>query len=146
MKKRPKLTPQDVLDIGYKHCIEQGCRSYGDTPDDRQSARCLYRGPNGISCIVGCFIHDGEYASWMDTVGDVGSLINHLREHPKKRLLKLQAFLKKHQSLLASMQSVHDGKNGQVRPLEGEAFRESIREGLAKVAELHGLLDPRRLG
>lgn len=55
---------QDVFDVVAKHLLTQGKRSEGVTtsPAGYSHTACLYRGPGGLSCAVGCLIKDEAYS------------------------------------------------------------------------------------
>lgn len=75
------------------HLLTQNKKS--SRPDDPD--RCLYRGPNGTSCAVGCLIPDAEYNP---TIME-GYSVNLIVEHsPTTALHDLK--------LLSTLQEVHD--------------------------------------
>jgi hypothetical protein len=53
-------TLQEVFDHGAKHLLTQNAKSL-KTLGPRKGPSCMYRGPNGLKCAVGCFIPDEEY-------------------------------------------------------------------------------------
>ena len=63
------MNEQELFNQAVVHCATQGRRS--TVPDD--SDQCLYRGPDGLRCVVGALIFDEEYTS--DIEGRVASLV-----------------------------------------------------------------------
>ena len=57
-------TDQTAFDAAYVHCMEQEVRAMGN-------GLCLYRGPNGTKCAIGCLIPDNLYRKGME--GDPAS-------------------------------------------------------------------------
>jgi hypothetical protein len=47
-------TEQEMFDKVANHLFNQGCKS-------ADACRCLYRGPNGTKCAIGCLIPDELY-------------------------------------------------------------------------------------
>lgn len=62
-------TDQTAFDAAYVHCMEQKVRSV-DTRD------CLYRGPNGTKCAVGCLIPDDLYHEDMEGSSGAGVVMS----------------------------------------------------------------------
>lgn len=58
-----QLRPQETFDRVAKHLLKQNKQS---TRQD--SSACLYRGPDGLKCAVGCLIQDSEYHPSMEGV------------------------------------------------------------------------------
>lgn len=52
--------PQVVFDIVAEHLLKQNERS------ENEDHICLYRGPRGLKCAVGCLIPDDKYNSIME--------------------------------------------------------------------------------
>jgi hypothetical protein len=54
-----KGTQQEIFDKVVEHLFAQGCKSseYGVNVGET----CLYRGPNGTKCAIGCLIPDNRY-------------------------------------------------------------------------------------
>lgn len=64
-------TEQEVFTIAATHLIAQGVKSYGklidpEDPGGPPSGACMYRGPSGTSCAVGCLIPDDSYTPNME--------------------------------------------------------------------------------
>ena len=92
------MNRQEVFDKCLAHLREQGEKSR----DDRRG--CLYRGPNGLMCAVGCLIDDEHYDAAFEGQGAEGCLI--VQEAIEKSLkCKIG-----HDDLvlLSEMQSIHD--------------------------------------
>lgn len=89
------MIAQEIFDQVVAHLGRQRARSI-----DHDTGLCLYRGPDGLKCAVGCLITDAEYTSEMDTLGsdvrdlqDGGLLPERLRDDV---------------GLLSYLQEVHD--------------------------------------
>ncbi len=50
------MTNQDLFNTVYRHLLTQGVKAI-----DPQTEKCLYRGPNGTKCAIGCLIPDDRY-------------------------------------------------------------------------------------
>ena len=86
------MSDQETFDTVVAHLRKQGRKSQ----EDRQ---CLYRGPDGTKCAVGCLIPDSEYSPKLE----MHSIINlefSRRLPPSLEGLNLR--------LLRELQSVHD--------------------------------------
>ena len=66
------MNNQEFFDKTLAHLKQQGVRS-------AQTARCLYRGPNGTKCAIGFHIPDELYKPEMEGKG-VGNLLGHYPE------------------------------------------------------------------
>lgn len=53
------MNDQEAFTKMRDHLLEQKVRS--GTRASRSTYTCLYRGPNGLKCAVGCLIPDSEY-------------------------------------------------------------------------------------
>lgn len=58
--KKKGLTEQEIFDTVVSHLMTQRVQSADESGD------CLYRGPDGLSCAVGCLIPDDLYDVKMD--------------------------------------------------------------------------------
>jgi hypothetical protein len=56
-------TRQEIFDIVSRHLLSQGIKSID------MSGTCLYRGPNGLKCAVGCLIPDDLYRQQLEMQG-----------------------------------------------------------------------------
>lgn len=107
------MTRQEIFDKVVKHLLKQGEKSA--TIREDEGTRCLYRGPNGLMCAVGCLIPDEEYTDFMEDcpVGGlpsyctVGSFVYEL--------------VGEHRTLLQDLQHIHDN-------YEVENWRHLLRE------------------
>lgn len=70
-----KLNMQETFENVVRHLYAQG------HPAMDESGACLYRGPNGTKCAVGCLIPDDLYKRQMDEDG--GSVLNLLPMFPE---------------------------------------------------------------
>ncbi len=85
------MTNQEAFETMVRHLRRQGKRSV------RIGAyTCLYRGPNGLRCAVGCLIPDDQYKRSLE--GKAASCIAN----------KVPALSDIGPGLLSEMQSVHD--------------------------------------
>lgn len=97
----------------------------------RQSAidgGCLYRGPDELSCAVGCLITDEEYVDAMDDM-DQGSSVKSLFE----RNLLPHRFIP-HLQLLGDLQRIHDNINNW-----GTLDRAYMKQDLRSIANYYTL-------
>jgi len=90
------LTLQETFDKVATHLLRQNARSESATT-------CLYRGPNGLKCAVGCLIDDAVYSPEIEgfAVKDVACIKSALRKSgvPTGR---------KAMDLLVNLQVLHD--------------------------------------
>ena len=95
------MTRQEIFDKVVKHLLAQGAKSvtYRESGDQ---FRCLYRGPNGLMCAVGCLIPDEEYGEWMEDL-PVRDLRNGASTGPITFSL-----VEDHLRLLQDLQYIHD--------------------------------------
>lgn len=85
---------QEIFDKVATHLFTQGVMSHSDAMDD-----CLYRGPNGTMCAVGCLIPDDKYTYDMEhkSVFYLGKVYPEL-------------FHKRNIPLLDALQNIHDDR------------------------------------
>lgn len=88
------ITQQETFDTVVRHLRTQGCKSIAD-------GACMYRGPDGLKCAVGCLIPDDDYRPEMESqaacaLGSVGRLLHDLGHDL---------------SLINALQLVHDSWN-----------------------------------
>lgn len=55
------LTKRQIFETVRDHLLSQGERSEKDN-------RCLYRGPDGLKCAVGCLINDEFYSETFENI------------------------------------------------------------------------------
>lgn len=69
---------QETFDTIYKHLLDQGGKSV-----DRDTGICMYRGPNGTKCAIGCLIPDDKYdPKWERLpIGDLTGVITFDNAH-----------------------------------------------------------------
>ena len=87
------MTPQRIFNKAARHLLKQNKKS-----EDFLSRRCMYRGPNGLKCAVGCLIPDSKYVPNMEDK-TVYMLIN-------MNLAPL--YFTEHFELLRNLQKIHD--------------------------------------
>ena len=64
------MNRQEALDKAYLGLMDQGCRSTNN------KGSCLYRGPNGLKCIIGMLVDDEIAAIWDATDdSEIGSIL-----------------------------------------------------------------------
>lgn len=121
------MNAQEIFDTVAAHLIKQGRPSkvrkdYTDM--------CLYRGPRGTSCAVGCLMTEDEYDPEMEH-----NSVTHLDEFEKGR-----AFLKRmgeeNKGLLRDLQEVHDYQMINDR---GRFYLRDLKADLRRVAHNHEL-------
>jgi hypothetical protein len=87
------MTRQEVFNKVARHLLQQNERS-------RENGKgCLYRGPRGLKCAVGCLIPDDKYIPVIEgePVQSIMSRYDILSDFPKEYGL-----------LLANLQNLHD--------------------------------------
>lgn len=89
------MEAQEIFDKVVTHLRKQGCKSF-----DEFTQSCLYRGPNGTSCAVGCLIPDEEYTSAIE--GDIVDALIYRFQLPS--LIPMQSNIE----LLGAFQRMHD--------------------------------------
>lgn len=120
------MKAQDIFDTVTRHLFTQGKAAYNSTDG------CVYRGPDGTSCAVGCIMPDSVYRKGME-----GSSINDLLQSN----FKIPQWMVKNEGLLGDLQSVHDNRastdmdDGPVRPF----LKHDLLDGLYNVALDHNL-------
>jgi hypothetical protein len=97
-------TAQEVFDQVANHLLTQNKQSKkepklmpGDS--DAYTPDCLYRGPGGLKCSIGCLMSDEEYSLEME-----GKLLS------AKIFKKLIVDFEKHDYLTKCLQSLHDSE------------------------------------
>jgi hypothetical protein len=107
------MTDQQVFDTVVKHLLTQNKRSADHTI-------CLYRGPHGSKCAIGCLIPDELYQPWMELT----QLIEIVVEVPA-----IEQYTGSNYELLSNLQCIHDCVS-----VKG------WRESLVKLAKKKGLV------
>ena len=129
------MTEQEVFDKVAPHLLTQQVAAYGPNPnpgDESQGKSCLYRGPNGTMCAVGCLIPDEVYNPVME-----GSGVENLLDAYEEELPDLVP----HVDLLVRLQAVHD----RYMPRRVHADPESLQataDALRCVAQEQNLILP----
>lgn len=128
------MTAQEIFDKVATHLVTQKVASF------QPYRGCLYRGPNGTSCAVGCLIPDSAYSPDFESLplpltkpNGSGSLM--LYETIEK--LGLVEF----RPLLRGLQQVHDKlmpRPGDNEEVQKTGMRE-VQIGLKLLANRHGL-------
>lgn len=114
-QKGKEMNDQEIFDTVAEHLFRQGTRAY----DVDQG--CLYRGPNGTKCAVGCLIRDNDYTPKMENKS-----VYALEEDGL-----LPEYLTKNVKLMSSLQMVHD--------TAGWSNRDEMRQALEEVAGIFNL-------
>lgn len=117
-----KMSNQEIFDRVATHLFTQGMQSI-------ETRGCLYRGPNGTKCAVGCLIADEDYDPEMDSP--------HRETHVMA--LKTSGFLPPYLqsanlTLLRELQDSHDGS-------ANWASRDALRQRLENVVKFFNLDD-----
>ena len=94
------MNSQEIFDKIATHLFTQGEQSA------KKIGACLYRGPNGTSCAVGCLIPDEEYLLDMENKTVYG-LLDFLKNFCRTAPITLD-ILTGHYGLLYDLQIVHD--------------------------------------
>lgn len=115
-------TDQEIFDFTLDHLRTQGVRS--TAPD---SSDCLYRGPYGLMCAFGPFIHDSEYKLYFEGKSSV-----HLIGGPISRLSHLRNATT---DLLRSLQCIHDTQ----MPLRKGDSMDEFEAHMTSLANMCGL-------
>ena len=116
------MNAQEIFDTVVTHLLTQGVRSAnGDI--------CLYRGPNGTSCAVGCLIPDEMYEPEMDTGYSAISLIY------SDRFKLPEYFNSDNTKLLSRLQGFHDGIDEDVI-----VYNDKNRATIKKIARDSGVV------
>lgn len=99
------MNRQKTYDTVKAHLLKQGERSVG--PGDM----CMYRGPNGLKCAIGCLIPDELYDPKMEYVGSIDRVL--------ERFFMLEGFLEvenaEDERFLTALQQAHDARPSTAR-------------------------------
>lgn len=104
---KTSLSAQNLFDKVVKHLRQQKKVSAGKNGD------CLYRGPNGTKCAIGCLIPAREYRKSFEgntfdcLLTKSGLQFCHSKAKPPVTLQKLVK--QGHMQLMRKLQSTHDG-------------------------------------
>jgi hypothetical protein len=83
-----KASEQEVFNQAKKHLMTQNAQSVND-------GTCLYRGPDGLKCVGGCFMGDDEYCESFE-------------EHDWDMLIGKGLIPEVHSGLIRELQYTHD--------------------------------------
>ena len=120
------MNAQILFDTVITHLLNQKVQSINE------SANCLYRGPNGTSCAVGCLIPDEMYDKDMDNMNEDSS-IAYVVEH-----FVTPDYFKDHIELLKRLQEIHD------QDYYGEGFTKNNSDFMTMIGDVaaeFGLVD-----
>lgn len=97
-----KAIMQKLFDRAANHLLNQGEIS-------RDGEQCLYRGPDGLMCAVGCLIDDDSYNETLEdcNVGDDGVWEALVNSNPELSDLD-ERDTEVVQNMLQRLQSIHD--------------------------------------
>ncbi len=96
-------TNQEILDYVTAHLRNQGRRSVASANATCFMGACLYRGPDGLSCAVGCLIPDEEYRPDMERRFD--ELVD---KFPRIGIYLRLAESCQRKQILMNLQRIHD--------------------------------------
>jgi len=97
------LLKQDIVDKVSKHLMTQ--LQLSGTPDSNNFLTCMYRGPDGLKCAIGCLIPDDMYHESFESLS-----ITMLAKNPKDPAAQeLMEYLGiDNLDLLSELQQIHD--------------------------------------
>lgn len=103
------MEAQEVFDKVVTHLRTQGCQAFD--PDNG----CVYRGPNGTKCAVGCLIPDKEYTPQMEGQNVSAFVIGKFFDVSDN----LSKLIKNHYDLLVELQRAHDDRRAWFKNEDG---------------------------
>ena len=111
------LTDQQIFDKVAKHLLSQ-------MEESKDETSCLYRGPDGLKCAIGCLIPDHLYSEKMEEL-DVYGLFSDFGDAMEQ--IGLRNSYETYQ-LLTSLQIIHDAFSVEQWPSElvGLALRQNL--------------------
>jgi len=92
------MNSQEVFDFVVNHLRLQNAKSV----EDVEEGRCLYRGPEGRKCAVGCLIPDKNYSPYMEGRNIIAIACEGTLSYETQKLFV------EHGNLLFGLQQVHD--------------------------------------
>lgn len=113
-------TKQELFDIIVAHLRKQGRKSIANNAKTIETT-CLYRGPDGTKCAIGCLIPDELYKPIMETKS-MAYIVCYIEN------AELANELATHQCILSPLQKIHD--NQQVSDWESSWMNLAARYGL----------------
>lgn len=131
-----KLSMQDVFETVARHLYTQGKPAL-------DNSQCLYRGPDGTKCAVGCLIPDEVYVPQMDGGYRVRGLLSHWSQ--LWDLFDDTESREDWEEFLSCLQTVHDSNPSPTYPTfctikgGGPFYEPKLREDLTNVANNYDL-------
>ena len=93
------MTLQEIFDKVATHLLTQNARAQAPN-----GTYCYYRAPGGLTCAVGCLISDEAYQPQIEGVGVGNDRVSRVVAQSIGQV----ALSERQQSLLASLQNIHD--------------------------------------
>lgn len=87
-------TAQETFFTIVNHLRKQNCKSINENEE------CLYRGPNGTKCAIGCLIPDDKYSILLEGLTATSYKV--------QNLLKSLGYNEEILGLLIDLQNIHD--------------------------------------
>lgn len=119
------MDKQAIFDRVAKHMLTQNAKSQNEYD-------CLYRGPNGTMCAVGCLIDDKHYSTRLENEGPDHEWV--AKAIAQSLNLKVQT-VENFAPLLKRLQSIHDDEDVEYWPRELEKCAQ--RQNLLYRGELY---------
>jgi hypothetical protein len=120
------LNRNEVFQTVVNHIWQQKVKSAKKLTKSSCVATCMYRGPNGTKCAIGCLITDEEYDPKMETYG-VSSV---LRDYPIAAI-KINEDTPDH--FFIGLQGLHDDIPASLKTKKGlNYFKTRVKELAAK--------------
>jgi hypothetical protein len=100
------MTHEEIFDTVARHLLAQKKRSMGP---NGQNQKCLYRGPDGLKCAIGCLIPDELYHKCFEGES-IGRILNDdsSQVFPLSRKELRSMFAGVSTSFLNDLQELHD--------------------------------------
>lgn len=94
------MNQQQILNRACEHLAEQRCSTWS------LDGKCLYLGPTGLKCPVGCFMSAEQLEEYGSYEGYVSMLEAHARDAGDGVMAD---FLRDNRPILEALQKAHDG-------------------------------------
>lgn len=121
------MTKQETFDIIVNHLRKQSKKSE-HWNDYHEFTECLYRGPDGLKCAVGCLIPDENYSEDMEGTG-IQTELNLIKYNmAPSKVDRILMNLGHDIDLCSDLQAVHDWCG--VEDWEGHLERVAINHSL----------------
>jgi hypothetical protein len=133
------MTPQEIFTLSVTATVAQGKKSVQPSPFPSDSIKCLYAGPDGLSCAVGCLI-DRELAQKWDQLGaEIADVVEFYGTPAAQDPYwgELPSWVRENVDLLQSLQRVHDYVQ------QDTVFIDVFLKRVEKVATAHNLVMPK---